>query len=176
MSRNFILFVVIMVIGSILFLLDKNIFASDERVDMPPAFDGSTDSKLRFDYCKGEDAMNTWGEWKGGPREVCKKLKSKQWKDIKEVWGGQGPLITIYRWVFDCPEDALLFPESGMVTASLLFPGWSNTRDIGDKTCWIGPDIVLFTKGKTLVRIEVNPGNLGKEYTRRIAEVVAKKL
>ncbi|MDQ7839260.1 MAG: hypothetical protein RDU59_12300 [Thermodesulfobacteriota bacterium] len=47
---------------------------------------------------------------------------------------------------------------------------------VGDKTCWISANILLFTKGKALVRIEVNPHNLGKNYTLKIAESIVKKL
>jgi len=183
--RLFIVIIIMIISGSILLYLSTGKLLASDWKSMSPIFDGNAGNvKLHFEHCKGYDHITNW---KGvtGAEKMKKNFKSKQWTKAEEVWTGYG-IVTIYRWYFDCPEDAVLYPETNLVTGSMMFPGWANNSSelpkwadkafVGDKTCWLSSDTLIFTKGKVLVRIDVNPPTLGKDYTQKIAENIVKKL
>jgi hypothetical protein len=154
---------------------------------MTPIFDGKVAPKLKFKSCEGwkdlpipqRSIMEAQAPW------IMKKFKSLKSSHTEEVWVSGNPpnppyrIVTIESWSFEYPEDAGLYPETNILTGSAVFPGWDKIADIGDKTCWLAPFDMLFVKNKTLVRIFINPLDIDdatKNYTRKIAESICKKL
>ena len=186
MVRKIFFFVIIVFIWRICDITYPKIEAADFHKQMTPIIDNKIFSDLDFKYCRGYESYPDWNNKElqySVPEKAKNEFKSKKWTRIEELWKNkQNRSLTIYRWYFDYPEDAALFAESFPVLLGSSFPfdGWSKAPDIGDKTSWWGDDIVVFTKGKVLVKIVFNTGiNTTKEpklYLRRIAEYIAKKL
>lgn len=100
---------------------------------------------------------------------------------IQEAWVSDKKTISINRWVFENSKEIDAFIKDSLgISYRCNFEKWDTTADIGDKTHWMEPGMVVFAKGKTLVKIWVRIGNVSpdfkKDYTRKIAKSIAKKL
>lgn len=91
--------------------------------------------------------------------------------------GWIGRSVTVQLWRLNSVADARAWPKKPMakVWRTTRFPGW-NASDVGDVTCWSGDRTVVFAKGVTVVRLDVNSRLLGRDYTARIATALADKL
>lgn len=169
------------------FLLIVGMKASADTDTMTPIFDGKVDPKLKFQSCHGwkDLPITEWSVLEANAPWVMKKFKSRKSSYTEENWVSGNPpnapykMVTIESWSFEYPEDAGLYPETNVLTSSTVFPGWAKTADIGDKTCWLTPFDMFFVKNKTLVRVFVSPLQIDdatKNYTRKIAESICKKL
>jgi len=158
-------------------------YVSKEKA-MAPILDKSVIPGFKLKYCEGYEADTNWkGRHVPVPDNVARKFKSKKFTKIEEGWEGPGQsLLRIFRWCFEFPEDAALYTDTSLPVGSVPFPGWSKSVDIGDKTCWWGYDCVFFTKGKTLVKINLSadtnsmPKGKQEALVRRVAEYIVKKL
>jgi len=110
------------------------------------------------------------------PKKAREKMKSQTIVDVEERWRGADREVNIYRYYFDCKDDAVLFPCLDIIDFDGRFPGWSKTAEIGDKTCWMGLKVVCFVKGKVLVIVEVKSQTTDRAYTEKIARYLEKKL
>ena len=113
--------------------------------------------------------------------KAVKSIKSSSTSWIEEFWGGDSGGVEITRWYLSSPEDAVIFPSTGLATSpNDPFRGWDKSADIGDKTYWNGPDYVIFTKGSLVAKVFLNSRFLNNEqqkaYTKRIAQYIADKL
>lgn len=143
---------------------------------MSPILDNSVDSSLRFACCKGavqrinKDILTRVGFSK----QMAKVFKSSKVTQIEEEWHSSRGGVEVYRWYLSTPEDAAAFVRTEFITVPVI---WKKTPDIGDKTSWpCGSNIVFFTKGNVLVKVFLNSRTEDKEYTKKIALSVAKKL
>ena len=89
--------------------------------------------------------------------------------------------IIINRWIFENSKEIDAFIKDSLgISYRCNFDKWDTITDIGDKTHWMEPGVVIFAKGKTLVKIWARLGDISpdskKEYTRKIAKSIAKKL
>lgn len=184
-KKIFFLVMILLFISCILSCLSQKAGAADFHKPMTPIIDNSVVPELHLEYCRGyEDDSNWKNKHYSVPEKVKKEFKSKKWTRVEEFWRSKNYCdLTIYRWYFDYPEDTILFAESipKLIGSSFSFEGWSKTPDIGDKTSWWAYDIVVFTKGEVLVKVELNAGTTMSEkqqkaYVRSIAEYIAKKL
>lgn len=176
----------IIVSSTILFFSYSNSIESYEGKPSTPIFDGYVgNNSYQLDDCYEDIGImgSDFFSRSFASEKLKKNFKSKQWSKIKETWSSPLGGLTIYRYRFESPQDAILYPETGYSPISspgFLNKGWSNTVDIGDKTCWVTPFIVLFTKDKFLVRISFSSSVLSEkqmnEYVRKIAENIVKKL
>lgn len=183
-KNHFLIFAVtIMLLWS--FFNDKTttVYGASETTVMKPIFDGNdgvTEPKLMFKNCKGWDEGVDHLNWGGKnlPTKFKKEFKSLTITYINEWWSCSNRIVSITRWYFEYPSDAALYPTiaSSGILGSCGFPGWQPKADIGDNTYWLSPYIVIFSKDKTLVRIEVNSRVFGKDYTEKIARAIEKKL
>ncbi len=184
MMRKVLFTIIFLLCAGLSFIPTKGVFSSSGRVDLPPILDNGVDPSLKFSSCLGEkDAPLEWNKLKRYyqvPDSITKKIKSKKITEMQESWRGGGHSVTIDRWYFDCPEDAIFFPWSNMVLQCSEFPGWADKADVGDKTFWLISSDMFFVKGNVLVRVFVTPIKSGdaetRQYTLKIAKYIESKL
>ncbi|MGV8122920.1 MAG: hypothetical protein AB2L14_24430 [Candidatus Xenobiia bacterium LiM19] len=100
---------------------------------------------------------------------------------IHEYWKKGKNSVTIDRWIFNNSKEIDAFIKGNLgISFRCNFDEWDKITDIGDKTHWMDPNIVVFAKGKTLIKIWARLGNINlnskKDYTMKIAKSIAKKL
>jgi hypothetical protein len=108
-----------------------------------------------------------------------KLFKTKNMTVVHEDWNIGRKTISIDRYYFDCKEDALRYPRYTEFSNNWSFPGWPETADVGDASCWETQFSLIFVKGKVLTSIVVTPLNLDEEtknFTLSVARFIAKKL
>lgn len=186
MKQNSVYIMVIM--AFILILLSINTVIArtpeyDEDKDAPPFFDGCTDPNLKLRSSTVSEYPINWERFEKTiyvPKMYIDKMKSKTMTENKEFWKSKSTCVDITIWRFSYVEDSIIFPYTGLATnQNDPFRGWDKTTTIGDKTYWNGCDYVIFAKGKATVRVFIHgllTNEQMKEYTRKIAESIAKKL
>lgn len=167
-----ILIAAVLIFGCFLCIFDKkgNAFSQNPTpkiTNVPPILDGSIDPSLHLKSCYSIDQIPAY----------C--------TSIREWWSGSQGAVTIFRWHFDDLKkmDDFFKPSSRLLLPEILsWPGslkWSNDPDISEKTCWGRPYVVIFIKGKDIIRVHLNSrinDEQKKAYTKKIAQSIAKKL
>ncbi|MHC9539345.1 MAG: hypothetical protein AB9903_07465 [Vulcanimicrobiota bacterium] len=155
----------------------------EESKYVPPFFDGCTDSNLKLYSSRVTEYPINWERFEKTmyvPKMYIDKMKSKTMTESKEIWLSKSCSVDITIWRFSYVEDSIIFPYTGLATnQNDPFRGWDKTTTIGDKTYWNRCDYVIFAKGKATVRVFIHgllTNEQMKEYTRKIAESIAKKL
>ncbi|MEW6282981.1 MAG: hypothetical protein AB1758_30490 [Candidatus Eremiobacterota bacterium] len=93
---------------------------------------------------------------------------------VEEKWRGRGRL-NIQRWRFVRQHDAVNQPR--MTYVFKAYKGsWDPCPTIGTHTAWFDPEVVLFVKGSTVVRISAPYNPEGRAYTDRIARRIEAQL
>ncbi|MHC9540480.1 MAG: hypothetical protein AB9903_13270 [Vulcanimicrobiota bacterium] len=186
MKQNSVYIMVIMAFILILLSINTVIARTQgygEYKDAPPFFDGSTDPNLKLYSSTVTENPIGWEHYeKHGfvSKKYMDKMKSNTFTENTEHWDCKSYDVDITIWRFNFANDAIIFPYTGLTTGpNDRFRGWDKTTTIGDKTYWDRYDIVIFAKGKAIVRVFVH-GRLAKEqkkeYTTKIAESIVKKL
>ncbi|MGV8122861.1 MAG: hypothetical protein AB2L14_24130 [Candidatus Xenobiia bacterium LiM19] len=167
-----ILIAAVLIVGCFLCIFDRkgNAFSQNPTptiTNVPPILDGSIDPSLHLKSCYSIDQIPAY----------C--------TSICEWWSGSQGDVSIYRWHFDDSKkmDDFFKPSSRLLTHEILswqrpFK-WSIDPDISDKTCWGRPYVVLFIKGKDIIRVHLNSrinDEQKKAYVKKIAQSIAKKL
>jgi hypothetical protein len=160
----------------ILLFIKTDILASSEINHPTPIFDGYADDgkKLNLMKCDGYEITRDEAS-KNSSHNYAKHIKSRKWKKIEEVWVDYG-MITIERWYFEERDDAICYPFCSNIADNLRFFKWPGTSEVADKSFWSDCGVFFFAKDKVLVRINVNPPELGKDFTIKIAKNIEKKL
>jgi len=186
MKKNSVYTKVIMVFILILLSINTVIAGTsndDEDKDAPPFFDGCTDPNLKLRSSTVTEYPINWEQFEKMmyvSKKYVEKMKSKTMTENKEFWLSKSTSVDITIWRFNFAEDTIIFPYTGLATnPNNPFRGWDKTTTIGDKTYWNICNYVIFAKGKATVRVIIQ-GRLTKEqkkeYTKKIAESIAKKL
>lgn len=155
-------FIFIMIMSFGLVFLNQCLSFSSETSNTP-IFDGSADPDLRFSQ-KG-----------GGYVAPDVDYVYEYWEKFK--W-----TVRIDRWFFKSPAAITKFVKTADGAGNACyFTEWDKIVEIGDRTKWLEPGMVVFSKGKVLVKVFVVihdqiSDEQKKEYTKRIAKSVAKKL
>jgi len=176
MIKNmFIAILTITLFTIVLFIFKERACSSQEQMSISPIF-SKNETFLRCIRCTGEEESYESSERLF--KDIGKELKSKKSMYITEIWTGEKKVIHIDRWYFEFPEDASYYPGSGIILLAQGFPGWKDKSNpqIGDKTCWLTPYCVYFTKGKVLVRVSDTSKAFDKNFLIEIAKNIAKKL
>lgn len=173
LNKTFITVIfILIVISTVSFSQDVNEIEPGSK-PMKAFFDGNDGllPPLTLQSCFG-DNYHTSDEDPPMPNE----FKSKKWTRIDEWWKGKSRILTITRWYFEYPQDALIYHKiRGIGTSSpFTFPGWA--KDIGDGNFWCGDKCVFFVKKNVTVSVSVNSKILGKSYIESIAKRIAEKL
>jgi len=159
MRRLLVLISMIMIIGG--FTISQ-ISSVASETSIQPILDANVDSDLRLiDIDEDDDLVDI--------SHIC-----EYWKKGKNS-------VTIDRWIFNNSKEIDAFIKGNLgISFRCNFDEWDKITDVGDKTHWMEPGMVVFAKGKTLVKIWVRLGNVSpdskKDYTRKIAKSIAKKL
>jgi hypothetical protein len=159
MRRLLVLISMIMIIGG--FTISQ-ISSVASETSIQPILDANVDADLRLiDIDEDDDLVGI--------------------SHIHEYWKKGKNSVTIDRWIFNNSKEIDAFIKSTLgISCRCNFDEWDKITDVGDKTHWMEPGMVVFANGKTLVKIWVRLGNVSpdskKDYTRKIAKSIAKKL
>lgn len=161
---NVTLFLII-IIGLTIYAHNLSLASKNSRNVDPPILDSSFDPEISFKY------TNSYEETQG----VL--LIHEYWTNPEKA---PRKAVAIDRHIFSDPKEIDEYMKSVGNINVCEFSGWDKTPDIGDKTHWVNSGTVVFSKGKLLVKVFVTILGVSaeekREYTRRIAKYIEKKL